>query len=432
MKGVPITAALVALGCFAAACDKCPPASSQTDVSKESPGSRESSGQPESPSSAEAETEQTSLDDHRAGRWKANDVHTHLDPEAYPVVERIFENNDVFRAVNLSGGHGPDYRTRHLERSDALGDRIALFFNVDWDGIDDENFGQRTADELADAVEQGFAGLKISKSLGLEVENEEGDLVPVDTPKLDPLWERAGELGVPVTIHTADPKAFFEEPGPQNERWEELKEAPDWSVHGEEYPSKSALLEARNRMVARHPDTTFILAHMANNPENMEAVAELLERHDNLYLDTSARIAEFGRHSADEIREFFLRFQDRILFGTDLGVQAKRTSRGLLYKLFLGSVRKEEPKLEDVEPFFEKHWRYFESDEPNIPHPIPIQGDWKVHPIDLPHRVLRKIYWENAERIVFAPWLGRRAAQRAAERARDLLRRGSDSGALGD
>jgi hypothetical protein len=358
---------------------------------------------------------------HRAGRWRAIDAHTHLQSHAYPIVREIFEQQNIYRAINLSGGHDPDVREAHLERANRLHNRIALFFNMDWENVDDPEFGEKTADELESAVREGYAGLKISKALGLEVKTEEGDFLPVDTPKLDPLWERAGELGVPVTIHTADPKAFFEEPGPQNERWAELKQAPDWSFHDEKYPSRQSLLEARDRMVARHPDTTFILAHMGNNPEDLDYVAELLAEHDDLVVDTSARIAEFGRHSAERVREFFMRFQDRILFGTDLGVQARPRGGRLVYGLFLGSVRKEPPTLEDVPVFYRRHWRYFETDQQAVAHPIPIQGDWKVHPIDLPEDVLANIYWKNAERIVFAPWLGRRSAHHVVDRAQSVL-----------
>lgn len=324
--------------------------------------------------------------------------------------------------MNLSGGHDPKQHQRHLQGLGPLSDRIALFFNVDWSDVGDADFGERLADELETAVRRGYAGVKIHKALGLSVEKPDGELLEVDTPMLDPLWERAGDLGVPVTIHTGDPKAFFEKPGPDNERHAELKLAPDWSAYGPEYPSRTSLLEARDRLLKRHPDTTFILAHFGNNPENLDYVEDLLETYPNAVLDTSARIAEFGRHPPDDVRSFFKKFQDRILFGTDLGVQARRRQQRLGYSLFLGSIRREPPTLEDVPVFFDRHWRYFESDKEAVDHPIPIQGDWKVHPIDLPQSVLDKLYWKNAERLVFAPWLGRKRANGAAEHARSVIR----------
>jgi len=403
-----------------AGCDKRPPESEsgQKAGAEEKPDTSDEEATAEAAQSAGEEPAAN-----RAGNWKAHDAHTHIGPNAYPIVEKVLEDEEIFRIVNLSGGHRPEAHEAHLKRSKGLEGRVAQFFNMSWKTIDDEDFGQTMADRLEAAVERGYAGLKISKALGLSVKTEDGDYLPVDTPKMDPVWERAGQLGVPVLIHTGDPKAFFEEPNPENERWEELKTAPDWSFHGEEYPSRKSLLEARDRVLEKHPDTTFILAHLGNNPEDLDYVANVLEEYPNAYLDTSARVAEFGRHDAERVREFFRRFQDRILFGTDIGIHAKQTRKGLYYSLFLGSVRKERPNLDDVGPFFDKHWRYFETDKKAVAHPIPIQGDWKVHPINLPADVKAKVYWKNAERIVFAPWLGRTAARDVAARATQLIER---------
>ncbi|MFB6262481.1 MAG: amidohydrolase family protein [Bradymonadaceae bacterium] len=418
MRSATLVLAAVSL-IGAAHCDRDAANDSSDPSERESaPEPDESASASDNPSSDDASERTT----HRVGRWKAIDAHTHLSPQSYPIVAEVMREERIYRAVNLSGGHKPDFRTQHLELADRLPDRIALFFNVDWEGVTDPTFGEQTADELAAAVREGYAGLKITKALGLEVKGEDGELLPVDTPKLDPLWERAGELGIPVTIHTGDPKAFFKKPGPDNERWAELKLAEDWSWYGEEYPSRKTLLRARDRLIERHDDTTFILAHMANNPEDMAYVDRLLNRHDNVYVDTSARIAEFGRHPAEDIREFFIDHQNRILFGTDLGVQARRAGDKLRYSLFLGSVRREPPDLDDIPVFFDRHWRYFETDREAVEHPIPIQGDWKVHPIDLPEHVLAKIYWKNAERLIFAPWLGRRAAHRVADVAGEFDR----------
>src|SRR5699024_8018828 len=160
---------------------------------------------------------------------------------------------------------------------------------------------------------QGYAGLKVAKHLGLGAKNPDGSLIPVDDPRFDPVWAKAGELGVPVAIHTGDPKAFFEEPTPENERWAELKLAPRWSFYGEEFPSRKELLDARNRVVARHPETTFILLHFGGNPENLEYVDELLQTYPNVFIDVAARVAEIGRHPPKKVREFFGKYQDRII-----------------------------------------------------------------------------------------------------------------------
>lgn len=379
--------------------------------------------------SANPATEQSASDDDpaergksssgaRAGEWKAHDVHTHLSPMSYPIALRLMDQNDLYRVVNMSGGSSPDYREKHLELADEHPGRIALFSNIDWSTVDAPDFGESAANTLDEAIGIGFAGLKIAKSLGLGVRTEDGELLEVDDRRLDPVWEKAGELGVVVGIHTGDPKAFFEKPGPQNERHAELELAPSWSFYGDEYPSREALLAARDRVVERHPDTTFMLLHFGNNPEDIDYVDRLLDENPNVVVDVSARIAEIGRHDPEKVRKLFIKHQDRILFATDLSVSARPTNDNRLqYRLTLGSISKEPPTLEDVKDFYDKHWRYFESDAEAIDHPVPIQGDWKVHPIELPDEVLEKVYWKNGERLIFAPWLGRRAAHDVARRA---------------
>lgn len=420
---LPTTLLAALLAAFSLACDRQKP-QNPAPPTDESAGETEQAEKPAKPAESPAPEDS----DSRHAHWKAHDLHTHLDQYAAPIVGQLFEQNRIYRAVNLSGGSTPEAWRALLTRYGRMTDgtrRVAHFMNVDWENVDDEDFGEQMAERLREAVSMGYAGLKISKQLGLGVKTEDGEYLPVDTPKLDPLWEAAGELGVPVTIHTGDPKAFFEEPGPDNERWQELKRAPSWSFHGEEYPSRTSLLAARDRLLARHPDTTFILAHFGNNPEDLDYVEGVLEEHPNALLDTSARIAEFGRHPAERVREFFIKFQDRILFGTDLGVRARPSPDGqsLRYSLFLGSISRDTPSLKDVEPFYEKHWRYFESDAEAIAHPIPIQGDWKVHPIALRKAVRNKVYWKNAERRIFAPWLGRTRAKEVLDRAEHLVSR---------
>jgi predicted TIM-barrel fold metal-dependent hydrolase len=354
----------------------------------------------------------------KSNRRRAIDAHTHLSRGAFEVLPSVLREVNVRRVVNLSGGRSPEGRKRTLKASSEISSRVAHFANVSWQGVNRSGFGQRTAVELEKAVRSGFAGLKIHKALGLSVKDKDGNLLPVDTPILDPLWEKAGELGIPVTIHTADPKAFFKKPDKNNERYKELKLRPSWSFYGSEYPARKKLLKQRDRLLKQHADTTFILAHFGNNPENLDYVENLLEKYDNIYLDTSARIAEIGRHDRKEVRELFIEHADRIIFGTDLGLQARRRDGDMYYSLMLGSVSKKPPAMEDIPPFYKDHWRFFESDEPKIEHPVPIQGDWKVHPISLPESALTKLYWKNAERVIFAPHFGRQNAYGAIRTAK--------------
>lgn len=348
------------------------------------------------------------------------DVHTHLNAFSYDTFFDRVGPLGVVRVVNLSGGSSPERRADNLTAAEQHPGQVMLFHNIDWDQIDDPDFGVHEAARLEASVRAGFAGLKVSKALGLGVRTADGELVPVDDPRLDPIWAKAGELGVPVAIHTADPKAFFEPPTPDNERYAELSLAPGWSFYGDEFPSRAELLAERDRMVARHPETTFILVHLANNPEDPDYVDALLAAHPNVVVDIAARIAEFGRHDATRMRAFFEKYADRVLFGTDIMLSVIPVGQTQL-RLTLGSISQKRPGLDDIAPFYMKHFQYFEQTGAPIEHPVPIQGAWKVHPVGLDSDTLDQIYWANAERIVAAPWLGRGAASQVAAQAAKII-----------
>jgi predicted TIM-barrel fold metal-dependent hydrolase len=270
---------------------------------------------------------------------------------------------------------------------------IVHFYNPAWKERDRPGFGVAEAKRLREAVTRsGFKGLKISKALGLYLDTRDGKRIPVDWPELDPLWEEAGKLGVPVSIHTGDPKAFWQPVTPDNERYEELAVHPSWSFAGPEFPSREQLLAERDRVLERHRGTTFVCVHFGNNPEDLDYVDKLLDRHPNAVLDTAARLGEIGRHPADQVRAFFTKHKARILFGTDLGMSA----RGIM----LGSGGAVPPTMADVKPFYDAHWRFFEGSEAKIAHPTPIQGRWTIDAIGLPDDVLDHLYFKNAERLL--------------------------------
>jgi predicted TIM-barrel fold metal-dependent hydrolase len=264
------------------------------------------------------------------------------------------------------------------------------------------DYGRYLADQLEDAKKKGAIGLKISKGLGLGVPTpDDKGLLPVDDPGLDPLFEKAGALRMPVAIHTGDPKAFWKPADAKNERFDELKAHPGWSFYGEPVPSWEALYKAFERRVARHPKTTFIGVHFGNAPEDPDAVARMLDKYPNLYVDTAARVPEIGRHSAEKMRRFFEKYQDRVLFGSDTGIGG--TQEDMMY----GSTGAEAPTLADEERFFTSTWRYFETRDRQFEHPTPIQGRWKIDGVGLSEAVLRKIYFENAARVLgWKPPLG--------------------------
>jgi len=303
------------------------------------------------------------------------------------------DENDIEMMVNLSGGNQSEQDFGYsLKMAEMMQGRVINCYTPDWYRIDEPDFGLVEALRLKNAVQRGFKCLKIAKILGLYLRYDSKLLVSVDDPVLDPLWESAGELDIPVYMHIGDPRAFFEPPTPENERYAELGVHPAWSFFGQDFPSFHALLDAFERVVASHPETTFIGVHFGNDAEEPEFVAEMLDRYPNYYIDIAARVPEFGRHPAKQMHDFFVKYQDRILFGTDTGISPRH--------IMLGSTGRDEPTTEDAKRFFAAHFRYFESNDVGIDHPTPIQGDWKVDAIGLPAKVLDKLYRENAIRLL--------------------------------
>ncbi len=354
------------------------------------------------------------------------DFHAHLSLDGAERVRQIMADNGVERFINLSGGSGRHNGQAWLMAkmlADQFPGRIINFASPNWRGFGHPEWIAREAAALQAAVTQfGFAGVKIAKGLGLGHTDDRDQLVAVDDPRLDPLWAKAAELGIPVCIHVADPRAFWWPLTPQNERWDELGVHPYWAygpipdsvMAGFEpqaqelvrqripVPSWPAMLQAAERMYRRNPKTTFVAVHFGNAAEDLDYVDGLLQRNANLWIDTAARVGEFGRHPAERVRAFFDKWQDRIVFGTDIGI-------GSDY-LMLGSNGQTEPQLPDVKPFYDAHWAYFETQARQIAHPSPIQGRWAVDAIGLAPAVLNKIYRENAAKLLDRSFLLARAA----------------------
>lgn len=302
------------------------------------------------------------------------DVHNHLRDldKAAEYLEEM-DKAGVWAVVSLDGRSEGDFYKEHLAASHAVSDRFIIFFRPDFSRIDEPGFGEREAQKLEEAVRMGVRGVKISKALGLGHRDQNGELIRIDDPRIDPIWATCGELGIPVMIHTSDPKAFFTPVDRYNERYDELGDNPGWSFHGDAYPSKEELLGARNRVIARHPETIFIGAHMGNLPENLGRVAMWLEQYPNFHVDIDARISELGRQPYTA-RRFMIAYQDRVLFGTDTRPRADA------YRLY---------------------YRFLETDDEYID-PTPAhkqQGRWMIYGLHLPDEVLKKIYNKNALKI---------------------------------
>jgi len=246
-------------------------------------------------------------------------------------------------------------------------------FALDLDG----GFPELCVKTLEDDVRRGALGLKLTKELGLRFHTPDGAMIPVDDRRLYPVWKRAGELGVPVLIHTSDPVAFFLPADGRNEHLGTLRKYPGWSFHGSHF-TKWELLEQRTRMMTDHPGTTFICAHVANNPEDLDWVAELLDRHPNVHMDFSARMDELGRQPYTA-RRFFIKYQDRIIFGSDMPISPE------MYRAYFRF-------LETQDEYFDYPGYLGETDNP-IPR-------WKIYGLYLPDDVLQKIYYANALRMI--------------------------------
>jgi len=343
----------------------------------------------------------------QAEQWRSEyriiDLHQHISYTTQHLSRavRIMDAVGLGIGVNLSGGtvtRGTNGNTSEFERnkqfSDALfPDRFLHYFNLDYKGWDKPDFSERAVRQVEEAHRLGAAGLKEFKRLGLYLRDGEGKLIRIDDPKLDPVWKRCGELGLPVSIHVGDPKAFWMPFDNTNERWKELKDhRPWWFGDTNIYPQRMELVEALDRVIARQRDTTFVCVHFANNPEDIDWVDKALDRNPNMMADLAARIPEVGRHDPAKVHKLFVKHQDRILFATDFMVYNK---------LILGSSGDaERPNDRDAVLFYEKEWRWLETWDKDWDHMTPIQGDWTVSSIGLPASVLRKIYFDNARRIL--------------------------------
>ena len=335
----------------------------------------------------------------RPQRLPRIDLHTHISPDGIERAVKLMNEWGIDGAVNLSGLYpGPPRHALETQLAAAAraGGRIAVFTTPDFRVVQKvKDYGQAMATQLAEAHKLGAIGLKITKGLGLGIPAPDGQhLLAIDDPGLDPLWERAGALGMPVAIHIGDPKAFWKPVAPNNERWDELRAHPEWSFDKPWFPAWQALYDAFERLVARHPKTTFIGVHFGNDPEDPANVARMLDRYPNFYIDTAARVPEIGRHPQDDMRRFFIKYQDRILFGTDTGIGAEDD------QMMYGSNGENVPTRADEVRFFTATWRYFETSDKQFESPTPIQGRWKIDGVGLPESVLRKVYFDNAARLL--------------------------------
>src|SRR6201996_5183454 len=249
-------------------------------------------------------------------RFPVIDYHNHLDSVEPRDVLRVMDACGIEKTVNITMKTG-DEALKMIDKFHAADpERFATIGWMDWSDVTRPDFVALTLKRLETLVARGAVGIKFWKDLGLSVRDRSGELLRIDDERLAPVFDKAAELGIPVMFHIADPDAFFLPVDGRNERFEELAAHPDWSFHGSQY-TKSELLDQRDPVIARHAKTTFVAAHVAECGENLDRVTQLLETHPNVSIDISARASELGRQPYSS-RTLFLRFPDRILFGSDL------------------------------------------------------------------------------------------------------------------
>jgi predicted TIM-barrel fold metal-dependent hydrolase len=319
-------------------------------------------------------------------RFPVIDAHNHLgepfgggwDKRPLNELLDLLDEAGITHYVDLDGGWGEDILYAHLKHfKEGAPERFKIFGGVDWSQWNrlGDGFPDWAAGRLRAQKEAGAEGLKIWKPFGLQVQDHNGQLVKVDDQRLSPIWQMAGELGLPVLIHVADPVAFFDPINETNERWEELGQHPDWAFTSPPFPPFMEIMEGLKRLVARHPGTLFIGAHVGCYAENLAWVGQMLDECPNYYIDISARLGELGRQPYTA-RKFFIQYQDRILFGSDFGPDLDA------YRLYYR--------------FLETEDEYFNYNTGEVPE----QGRWYVCGLYLPDDVLDKVYRKNAMRVL--------------------------------
>jgi predicted TIM-barrel fold metal-dependent hydrolase len=337
-------------------------------------------------------------------RYPAIDIHTHLSITAKSVngvgigekmdflatpetLLPVMDSKNIRMMVNLTGGCGAGLEAAVERFQRAHPDRFLTFTEPWWERTNRPGYSRFQADEIARAHKVGARGLKVLKTLGLYLREDvsEGALVKIDDPRFDSMWDACGSLGIPVAIHTSDPEAFFLPTDRFNERFEELNNHPDWSFHDHDFPSNAQLLEARNRVIARHLKTQFIVLHVGNNAENLAYVGECMDRYPNMSVELAARIGELGRQPRMS-RKFFDKYQDRILFGTDAVPNGTDTPQQIF-----------------GDKLYEIYYRFLETEDEYFdyaPALVPPQGRWRIYGIGLPDSILKKVYYQNAARLL--------------------------------
>lgn len=319
------------------------------------------------------------VEEHRLKKAKFPfiDIHNHYGSmNTADLNERVKFMNELNMGVmvNLSG-RGFRSSGDHLERSAEnikknYPTRFVLFTNVDFADIDNPEWSARMTRQIEEDVKRGAKGLKIYKSLGISNKDSKGNRIPIDDPRIDPIWAKCGELGIPVLIHSADPKQFWDPIDSLNERWLELKLHPR-RRYDETVAPFAQIIQEQHHVFAKHPKTKFINAHLGWYGNDLKKLGELLDKYPNMYTEIGAVIAELGRQPR-AAKAFLTKYQDRVLFGKDSWVPEE----------------------------YETYFRVLETEDEYFPYHKRYHAFWRMYGIGLPDEILKKIYYKNALKLI--------------------------------
>jgi predicted TIM-barrel fold metal-dependent hydrolase len=321
-------------------------------------------------------------------RFPAVDFHLHggqlRTAEDYQKMIKIMDETGLGVLCNMDGGFGAAF-DRNMKVGEPFKDRVIQFARLDFAGINEPGWPANTAAELERTFLAGAAGLKINKVLGLDLKNTDGTYIQADDKRFDPIWEMAAKHNKPVMIHISDSYGRFLPIGPENERYEAglWRSNTEGNYYKTGHVTPDVIEKARENMHARHPRTRFVNAHVAMLYYDMDKVTAFLDKYPNADVEISAAVQDLGRAPL-LVRKFFLKYQDRIFFGSD-----GNPGRG-------------------VEEFWVPHWRFLETYDEHFDHPAqirsptgaPLHGRWRISGIGLPDDVLRKVYYANALRYL--------------------------------
>ncbi len=302
------------------------------------------------------------------------DVHNHqgnMSPENIDKLVRDMDSINLRVMVNLSGGNGARLKSIVQAMKGRYPDRFVVFANINFSGIEAPDWGAKAAAQLEEDIRAGAQGLKFFKNFGMDVKYPNGDRVHVNDPKLDPIFDVCARHNIPVLIHTAEPAAFFQPIDKYNERWLELKQFPGRARPPERYPSWETLMNEQHDLFARHPKVKFINAHLGWLGGNLAELGRLMDQLPNMYTEIAAVLAELGRQPRFA-REFFIRYQDRIMFGKDIWEPSE----------------------------YRTYFRVLETADEYFPYYRKRHAFWSMYGMDLPDEVLRKVYYQNAIRLI--------------------------------